>query len=82
MCNIGILPVQDRKRRVQEIETTLQEFEEVDSWQEEVSHLDRCLAWADPLAMRADIACHGRMVDDVVPKQIEEVRCCFCLNHI
>jgi hypothetical protein len=45
----------------------------VDSWQLEVSHLDKCIAWADPLSMRADVARHRSMVDEVVPRQIEEV---------
>lgn len=66
--------MQDRKKRVREIEATLQEFAEVDSWQAEVSHLDKCIAWADPIALRAEIERHTAMVEETVPAQIEQVR--------
>lgn len=57
--------VQDRKKRVQDIEATLQEFAEVDSWQLEVSHLDKCIAWADPISLQGNIEKHTRC--DVCP---------------
>ena len=45
--------LQEKEDRLGVVEQTLQEMAEVDTWQAEVGHLDRCLAWVPGVQLRA-----------------------------
>ncbi|CAL8470455.1 g9997 [Coccomyxa elongata] len=64
--------LQNKKERIDELEETMQQMAEVDSWQAEVTHLDKCIAWVGVQDMRGDIAHYQAQVEEELPRQIAE----------
>jgi hypothetical protein len=66
--------LQEKEERLGVVEQTLQEMAEVDTWQAEVGHLDRCLAWCPVLQLREEVAAKRATLEEHGPRQLQEVR--------
>ena len=47
---------------------------DVNTWQEEVAGLDKCIAWRDALDLRAEVAQQTATMEEQLPKELAEVR--------
>ncbi|BDA44494.1 Structural maintenance of chromosomes protein 6 [Coccomyxa sp. Obi] len=61
-----------KKERISELEETMQQMAEVDSWQAEVAHLDKCIAWIGVQDARGEIAHRQVQVEEELPREIAE----------
>ncbi|EIE27067.1 P-loop containing nucleoside triphosphate hydrolase protein [Coccomyxa subellipsoidea C-169] len=64
--------LKEKFERITEIKGTMQEMEEVDSWQAEMDHLNKCIAWVGVLDMRGEAARCRVQVEEDLPRQIVE----------
>ena len=51
----------------------LEEMEDVANLQTEVADLDRCIAWSEPLDLRAEVHQLTAAIEEQLPKEVEEV---------
>lgn len=64
---------QTKRDEMKELAKKIEEMEDVNTWQEEVADLDRCIAWSEPLDLRAEVEQQTAAIEEQLPRDIEEV---------
>jgi len=64
---------QTKRDEMKELAKKIEEMEDVNTWQEEVTDLDRCIAWSEPLDLRAEVEQQTAAIEEQLPRDIEEV---------
>lgn len=66
--------LQEKQELVAELKTKIDSMQDMTTWQEEVVHLDRCIAWCDALELRSEVEAETAAVEEQLPKELDKVR--------